>query len=48
VLGSIYLGAHRPSAFATANRLRCIDAHLLKQFDLAFASDVPAQVGYDF
>jgi predicted acetyltransferase len=48
VLGSIYLGAHRPSAFATANRLRCNDAHLLRQFDLAFASDVPAQVGYDF
>lgn len=48
VLGSIYLGAHRPSAFATANRLRCDDAGLLKQLDLAFASDVPAQLGYDF
>lgn len=48
VLGSIYLGAHRPSAFAAANRLHCNDARLLTQLDLAFASDVPAQVGYDF
>lgn len=48
VLGSIYLGAHRPSAFATANRLRCNDTHLLKQLDLAFASHVPAQLGFDF
>lgn len=48
VLGSIYLGAHRPSAFATANRLRCNDAHLLRQLDLAFASQVPAKLGFDF
>ncbi|WP_036418709.1 GNAT family N-acetyltransferase [Mycobacterium sp. 155] len=48
VLSSIYLGAHRPSAFATVNRLLCRDTDLLKQLDLAFASHVPAQVGYDF
>ncbi|MCV7230403.1 GNAT family N-acetyltransferase [Mycolicibacterium komossense] len=48
VLSSIYLGAHRPSAFASANRLRCNDDRLLRQLDLAFASNVAAQVGYDF
>lgn len=48
VLGSIYLGAHRPSDFVMANRLRCNDAHLIKQLDFAFASDVPARLGYDF
>lgn len=48
VLGSIYLGAHRPSAFAAASRLRCNDAELLAKLDLAFASPVPAQLGYGF
>lgn len=48
VLGSIYLGTHLPSAFATANRLRCNDTHLLKQIDLAFASEIPAGLGYGF
>ena len=48
VLGSIYLGTHRASAYAVANRLRCNDSSLLSRFDAAFASDVPAQVGYDF
>lgn len=47
-LGSLYLGTHRPSAFAAANRLRCNDAHLIDQLDRAFASDVPARLGYDF
>lgn len=48
VLSGIYLGAHRPSAFASANRLRCNDDRLLGQLDLASANNVPAQVGYDF
>lgn len=48
VLGSIYLGTHRASSYAVANRLRCKDSGLLCRFDAAFASDVPAQVGYDF
>lgn len=48
VLGSIYLGVHRASAFATANRLRCNDCDLLRQLDVAFATEVPAELGYGF
>lgn len=48
VLGSLYLGAHKASSFAAANRLRCTDSQLLTQLDAAFASDVPAQIGYGF
>lgn len=48
VLGSIYLGAHRASVFAAAHRLRCDDPDLLRALDVAFASDVPAELGYGF
>jgi predicted acetyltransferase len=48
VLGSLYLGAHRASAFAAANRLRCNDSALIGQLDAAFASAVPAQIGFGF
>jgi len=48
VLGSLYLGAHRASAFATARRLRCNDSALVAQLDAAFATDVPAELGYGF
>lgn len=48
VLGSLYMGAHRASAFATANRLRCNDAGLPAQLDAAFAADVPAELGFGF
>jgi predicted acetyltransferase len=48
VLGSIYMGAHRASAFATANRLRCNDNYLLRQLDVAFATEVSAELGYGF
>lgn len=48
VLGSLYLGTHRASSFAVANRLRCNDSALLRRLDAAFASDVPAQIGYGF
>ena len=48
VLGSLYLGTHRASAFAVANRLRSNDAGLISQLDAALASDVPAQLGYGF
>jgi predicted acetyltransferase len=48
VLGSLYLGAHRASAFATANRLRCNDTGVIAALDAAFASDVPAELGYGF
>lgn len=48
VLGSLYMGGHRASAFATANRLRCKDAGLTAQLDATFATDMPAELGYGF
>ncbi len=48
VLGSLYMGAHRASAYALANRLHCKDTELLRQLDSVFASDVPAELGYGF
>ncbi|HEX2286144.1 MAG TPA: enhanced intracellular survival protein Eis, partial [Mycobacterium sp.] len=48
VLGSLYLGSHRASAFAAANRLRSNDSQVVQRLDAAFASDVPAQLGYGF
>jgi len=48
VLGSVYLGTHRASAFAAANRLRCNDSALITRLDAAFASEVPAQLGFGF
>jgi len=48
VLGSLYLGAHRATSFAAANRLHCKDSGLVQRLDMAFASDVPAALGYGF
>ncbi|HKP41087.1 enhanced intracellular survival protein Eis [Mycobacterium sp.] len=48
VLGSLYLGAHRASAFAAANRLRTSDSGLIQRLDAAFVSDVAAQLGFGF
>ncbi|KUI37125.1 enhanced intracellular survival protein Eis [Mycobacterium sp. GA-2829] len=48
VVGSLFLGAHKASAFAAAGRLRCADGALLPLIDAAFASDVPAQLGFGF
>ncbi|BBY25498.1 enhanced intracellular survival protein [Mycobacterium stomatepiae] len=48
VLGSLYLGAHRASTLAAANRLRSKDSHLLRRLDAAFATDVPAAAGLAF
>ncbi|MCV7339364.1 GNAT family N-acetyltransferase [Mycobacterium haemophilum DSM 44634] len=48
VLGSLYLGAHRASMFAAANRLRVKDFRLLRRLDAAFASDVTAEAGFEF
>jgi predicted acetyltransferase len=48
VLGSLYMGGHRASTFATVNRLRCNDSRLVAELDAAFATDVPAQLGYGF
>ncbi|CCK60524.1 Enhanced intracellular survival protein Eis, Gcn5-related N-acetyltransferase (part2) [Mycobacterium canettii CIPT 140070010] len=48
VLGSLYLGAHRASTLAAANRLRTKDSQLLRRLDAAFASDVPVQTAFEF
>jgi predicted acetyltransferase len=48
VLGSLYMGGHRASAFAVTERLRCNDSRLVAQLDAAFATDVPAKLGYGF
>jgi predicted acetyltransferase len=48
VLGSLYLGAHKASSFASANRLHTNDSGLLTRLDAAFVSDVPAVLGYGF
>ncbi len=48
VLGSLYLGAHRASSFATANRLHSKDSGLTRPIDAAFVSDVPAELGFGF
>jgi predicted acetyltransferase len=48
VLGSLYLGAHRASSFAAANRLHCNDSRMISRLDAAFASDVPAALGFGF
>jgi predicted acetyltransferase len=48
VLGSLYLGAHRASALAAVNRLRCKDVELAQRLDAAFVSDTPAQMGFSF
>jgi predicted acetyltransferase len=48
VLGSLYLGVHRASSFAIANRLHCNDSRTIQRLDAAFASDVPAALGFGF
>lgn len=48
VLGSLYLGEHRASALAAANRLRCNDSAVIAALDAAFATDVPAELGFGF
>lgn len=48
VLGSLYLGTHRATPLAAANRLRAKDPGLIRRLDAAFGSDVPAQIGFDF
>ncbi len=47
VLGSLYLGAHRASVLAAANRLRAADPGVLAAVDAAFAAP-PAQLGFFF
>ncbi|WP_280830844.1 enhanced intracellular survival protein Eis [Mycolicibacterium frederiksbergense] len=48
VLGSLYLGGHRPDAFVAANRLRSKDSEAVQRLGAAFTSDVPAELGYGF
>jgi predicted acetyltransferase len=48
VLGSLYLGAHKASSFAAANRLHASELSLIARLDSAFMSEVPAVLGYGF
>lgn len=48
VLGSLYLGAHRATTLATANRIRGASPERLARLDAAFRSEVPAQLGFHF
>jgi predicted acetyltransferase len=48
VLGMLYLGVHRVSTLAVANRIRGGSAEALARLDVAFGSDVPAQLGFGF
>ncbi|WP_454790337.1 enhanced intracellular survival protein Eis [Mycolicibacterium lutetiense] len=48
VLGSLYLGTHRPEAFVPANRLHSKDSGAVRRLGAAFASDVAAELGYSF
>ncbi len=47
VLGSLYLGAHRATTLAAANRIRG-DTEVIAQLDAAMRSEVPAQLGFNF
>lgn len=48
VLGSLYLGAHKASSFALANRLHADDRGVIGRLTAAFVSDAPAVLGYGF
>ncbi|MBF6481982.1 sterol carrier protein domain-containing protein, partial [Nocardia cyriacigeorgica] len=48
VLGSMYLGAHSPRAFAAANRLRAKNSGLVRALEQAFATDRDAEIGWFF
>jgi predicted acetyltransferase len=48
VLGSLYLGGHRVGGFAAANRLHSNNSQLSGRLEAAFASDIPAELGFGF
>jgi predicted acetyltransferase len=48
VLGSLYMGGNRASTYATTGRLRCNDSRVTAALDAAFATDIPAELGYGF
>ncbi|GAB7144675.1 GNAT family N-acetyltransferase [Mycobacterium riyadhense] len=48
VLGSLYLGVHRASTFAAANRLRAKDSQLVRHLDAALVTAVPAETAFEF
>ncbi len=48
VLGALYLGVHRASTLAAANRLYANDIDLIRRFDAAFANGVPAETAFEF
>jgi predicted acetyltransferase len=47
ILGSLYLGVHRASTLAAANRLQAKDSDLVRRLDAAFVSDVPAESAFE-
>lgn len=48
VLGSLYLGAHRASTFAAADRLHAKDFRLVRSLDAVFASAVRVETAFEF
>lgn len=48
VLGALYLGTHRATSLAAANRVRGHDAGKITELDRAFGTDVPARLGFPF
>lgn len=48
VLGSLYLGVHTALDLAAAHRIRYRDRDQLVHTDLAFRSEVPAELGFHF
>ncbi|MGV9803117.1 enhanced intracellular survival protein Eis [Mycobacterium sp. NPDC003449] len=48
VLGGLYLGGAHIAGYAAANRLSCNDPALVHRIGAAFASDIPAQLGFGF
>lgn len=48
VLGSLYLGVHRATTLAAANRIRGATGESLTLLAAVFRSDVPAQLGVNF
>lgn len=47
-IGMLFLGAHKATALARANRLQTKDFDVLHAIDAAFATDSPAELGYGF
>lgn len=48
VIGSMYLGAHRARQFAASGRVTASSEKALHEFDLAFGTPTPPQIGWFF